>query len=658
MENIFRIYRPLIFLCGPAISETYKHEDRRILLFNQLLKMHRFIKTDKYKKSDFYTIPVIVDDVLDKTYMAKHHLEYKTTEEIIAVISQKTYIFLDSLSSTYELGLFDNSLSKSSIVLFLEKGYDTGRHQRRVGDYITNSIKSSNIIQYDGVYDDEGNEYVSFPKDEKGNTFIPDEILKQVKDDFDFLHSRASSGFKIVFTSKKPNHINEIGYHLDLDKNNISFSLSVRLAFYLTIMFFSKNEIVDMSTSNTFEAGFSKFKAFLFNLYLTRYDSEINKHDDYKAMLLRPDIHLNFGLYDNASDIFKYFICIAERISYSVNKSSTSKAKLLRTKRNFSVSFTKDNNYFYSLLNITKHEINLINDYIKKPDDYVDSIIMKISGKNRKIIKYKNSHKGRHLRRLHEKIGDILTTCLPPSKYAFAYKKNSSTKLCLDQHINSMSFAKLDIHSFFNSIKLIELSSCLKKRIVNSLGSTFGKVVPSFVIIERILRCCFYYGNLPLGFVTSPILSDIYMHDTDLAIGEKYKDFIYTRYADDILISSSKKNKKLKHCSLFIKKKLDALGLEMNRKKKAIVRFANEGDSIHYIGANIVFRNGFNELTISKKAIVKYCHKINKECCKTNPDYSKIKGMELYIKNISEKSFLKLCEVYLAIFKTSLPAIK
>lgn len=642
-------------MCGPAISKEHKDEDRRVLIFNKLLKMHAYISTDKYQKSHFYTIPVIVDDVLDDKYMTQHKLEYKTVEEIISVISQKTYIFLDSLSSTYELGLFDNSLSKSTVSLFLEKDHNSKRHQRKVGEYILRSIKEDRIIEYDAVYDANGKEYVSFPKDIKGKTFIPKQILNQLEFDFENLHQRASKGFNIVFTNEKVKQINEIRYSWSPVDNRMSFSIGVRLAFYLAIMFFSKNEILKMTTVANYMNEFDKFKRFIFNLYLTRETEGMDKGLDYRIILSKPDIELNFGLYDNSFDIFRYFICIAERISYSVNKSSNQNAKLLRTKKNYEMNIEKDWKYFDSLLNITDCDKTLIKNYSNNPNEYVESITMMISGKRRKIIKYKNSHKGRHLRRLHEKISHILTTYLKPSSYAYAYKKDSSTKLCVERHINSMSFAKMDIHSFFNSIHLSNLSIVLKKRLINTIGMFYGKAVPRYIFLEAILKCCFYGGKLPLGFVTSPILSDIYMHEFDIIVGDQYEDLIYTRYADDILVSSKKKNKKLKYCVSFIKERLNEIGLEMNTKKKAVVRFKNNGESIHFLGVNIVYRGNFNELTISKKHIIEAAYKINAEITKKKTDSSVINGIKNYISQISEKSLSKLKKTYFAIFKKELP---
>ena len=60
---------------------------------------------------------------------------------------------------------------------------------------------------------------------------------------------------------------------------------------------------------------------------------------------------------------------------------------------------------------------------------------------------------------------------------------------------------------------------------------------------------CFYFDDwLPIGYPSSPIISNIIMNDIDeritqlLSDEERYGNAVYTRYADDIVISTNKRN--------------------------------------------------------------------------------------------------------------------
>ncbi|MTS16795.1 hypothetical protein GMD58_15740 [Ruthenibacterium lactatiformans] len=59
-----------------------------------------------------------------------------------------------------------------------------------------------------------------------------------------------------------------------------------------------------------------------------------------------------------------------------------------------------------------------------------------------------------------------------------------------------------------------------------------------FEIVSLMTQACFYQGRLPLGFTSSPVLSDLYLVNLD----RKYqadKTITYTRYADDFVVSAS-----------------------------------------------------------------------------------------------------------------------
>ena len=120
---------------------------------------------------------------------------------------------------------------------------------------------------------------------------------------------------------------------------------------------------------------------------------------------------------------------------------------------------------------------------------------------------------------------------------AYAYIKGRCTKDMLIAHQKNESkwFLKIDLKDFF--------PSCTLNVIRDSLKHIFPIGVADFEkLMELIERWCLYEGSLPQGAVTSPLLSNLVMLPYDHVINHTLKDFdghnfVYTRYADDIIIS-------------------------------------------------------------------------------------------------------------------------
>ena len=120
---------------------------------------------------------------------------------------------------------------------------------------------------------------------------------------------------------------------------------------------------------------------------------------------------------------------------------------------------------------------------------------------------------------------------------AYAYVPHRNIKQALEQHTknNSHWYLKLDIKHFF--------PSCNLKFVVKQLKKIYPFEYYSEEILEQMLWICFLNDELPQGTPMSPMLTNLIMIPIDYAI-EKYAqehDLVYTRYADDIIISSYKK---------------------------------------------------------------------------------------------------------------------
>lgn len=143
----------------------------------------------------------------------------------------------------------------------------------------------------------------------------------------------------------------------------------------------------------------------------------------------------------------------------------------------------------------------------------------------------------------NDELKDIQTTVLKiitkdlrflPSNAAhgFTRKRNCKTALEVHKAHGSRWFLKLDIKDFFpNTTEDI-------------LRKTMTQVYPFCLFAEdtvtNLIKICTLDGATPQGAPTSPMLTNMVMVPKDVAITKYCKEhnLVYTRYADDILISS------------------------------------------------------------------------------------------------------------------------
>ena len=147
------------------------------------------------------------------------------------------------------------------------------------------------------------------------------------------------------------------------------------------------------------------------------------------------------------------------------------------------------------------------------------------------------------LRELKDILSDTPTETYHTS--AFAYIRGRSTVDAVKRHqINeSQWFAKYDLHNFFGSTTkdfLLDMLSMIfpYSEIIRARGREF---------MSDALDLCFKDGGLPQGTPISPFLTNLMMIPIDYALSKALRDFqtptgrqtlVYTRYADDFLISS------------------------------------------------------------------------------------------------------------------------
>ena len=177
---------------------------------------------------------------------------------------------------------------------------------------------------------------------------------------------------------------------------------------------------------------------------------------------------------------------------------------------------------------------------MQKKWDYNKDIIqyhIKIKNKLRKIMTYISYDC--ELYNKHIIIKKFLEDNFIPSDFSKAYIKNRSIYHNALSHMYNDNFLMFDIKSFFQNIS--------HNKLMNALYFELNKINKNQISMfecKHLLNICSPTQNkgIPIGFITSPILSNIYLKEFDHILYGKLKglnlnNIIYTRYADDLTIS-------------------------------------------------------------------------------------------------------------------------
>lgn len=125
---------------------------------------------------------------------------------------------------------------------------------------------------------------------------------------------------------------------------------------------------------------------------------------------------------------------------------------------------------------------------------------------------------------------------------AFAYVKNRSTVDAVKRHQANESkwFGKYDLSNFFGSTTI---EFVMKMFSMIFPFSEVIKVPAGEYELHKAIELAFLNGGLPQGTPISPLITNIMMIPVDYKLAKGFRDFnnqrfIYTRYADDFLVSS------------------------------------------------------------------------------------------------------------------------
>lgn len=583
LRDKIKINRPIVFLCGPYYQKTNKSDRRNIM---------RKCFADNYRDD---ILPLIIDDFLTEDNLKDSNINIQLLEEIFAAISYKTYIFLDTLSAASELGLFMNHAFANKVVAYIPRESDI-LNKKNVGYFVKDVIlkmnnKQAKCIEYrpsitrSVISTDYALEHYGFIGD-----VIPQNIENDIINDSEYKGKKEN-----VITLEEKDAYPDEYYQIYYQKRNgkTFLHITVQLLFYIVIsLMYEKysNKLVSNKTVTIREFDIEDIQKSTIEV-LTNFlvkkgvpvSSQIEISTILKFDLTDIVYHITtfcyvyhcFSTYKGLRLVEKHMDTILD--NYIEVKGNTPLEVFGLSEEEYKIisQCADDNSMFYTAFNITKR------------------------GKRRELVKYSETEQGTKIRRIHEKMVFTLRKKYISSDNSFAYKKGGSIKKCVDKHRKNNGFIKYDISKFFNSINKAKLIKIIEN--IFDIDSAYEEIT------NRIVSSFYFDGKLPLGLVISPLLSDMYMLECDneiLSFCEK-NNYIYTRYADDILISQ--KNRFTDAECKIIDDKLGQILLErslkINLKKKKRLFLEKEGQHIKYIGINIVHFESGNKISVGKQYI-------------------------------------------------------
>lgn len=633
------VERPLFFLCGPGMNGNINIDtDRRNIMLKEI---------SEYKdRFDITPLPIIVDELFNEDdEIVDNQLNMKLLEEIVSNISCMTYIFLDTMSTSFELGLFTNSKQNNNVCLLLDSQYKD-RYNCYVGEYITKSSRDSMVV-YDARYDARG--YVYFKNDT-----VPQIIKNHLEE---IIKQNNSTRFTDVFFKRGMSNKHKFGrinYEVDVtNEKRIEFQVDIKTLFYLLSNYFFEKSIEFKK-----EMVNDVYHWVLHNIVETfialSSDNEIRTN-----LLFEEGWKYSLVSYDyDMLEVLKnmcYIICVMKNKRTSYNNQMI-KTPFVRNVSTIKVDNKIDMFDFFGLSKYKNKFLDFAKDYVSNPDYYTKTFDMVIKGKYRKIITYADNAAGRKLKEMHNIINNSLNKYIPSSEFSYAYKCGKNTHMCVNNHRESSVFYKYDIHSFFETMKKTHLIDKLKKLIEDKISSfykeiNYSKTKISWIfkrddlILDSIVSILMINYKFPIGYVTSPKISDFYLYDFDNEVKNQLdSNYIYTRYSDDILISgnscNSNINKTIQNCIL-------KEGLVLNNKKTKIIRLKQYGDTVKFLGLVIKKELNNNSIKVSNSYIshvMKEIYDFEKKPNKSKLE--KIRGTLNYIKYVDRSAFTSIFKIY------------
>lgn len=149
---------------------------------------------------------------------------------------------------------------------------------------------------------------------------------------------------------------------------------------------------------------------------------------------------------------------------------------------------------------------------------------------------------------------------------------------CAARHCGAKSILQIDIKDFFENVHPA------------AVLEVFEKLLGYDGLVARILaRICTHKGGLPQGGIASSYLAMLSLHDVESKVVERLrlKSLVYTRYVDDITVSSKVANYDFSYARRVIEDMLVQKDLPLNNRKTRIQYVSSEPLTVH--GLRVAF---------------------------------------------------------------------
>lgn len=187
-------------------------------------------------------------------------------------------------------------------------------------------------------------------------------------------------------------------------------------------------------------------------------------------------------------------------------------------------------------------EFNASTEYLreKNREDLYRTFYIPKKSRGFRRIDAPNEDLMRELRRLKNIMESDFHALYHTSAFAYVRKRCTIDAVRRHQQNESRWFAKFDFSNFFGSTTLRFVMGML------SLVYPFSEVAKrpdGYAELEKAIELAFLDGVLPQGTPLSPLITNVMMIPIDYRLSNAFRDFggnkmVYTRYADDILVSS------------------------------------------------------------------------------------------------------------------------
>lgn len=202
---------------------------------------------------------------------------------------------------------------------------------------------------------------------------------------------------------------------------------------------------------------------------------------------------------------------------------------------------TMTENQIYRALGFNEEETKFIEESkgFKMSDFYTVFKLKKKSGGLRTI-----SAPVPILKQIQKKISYLVSSTFTPDPAATGFIRGKSVREGAERHVGACQLYCTDIRNFFPSIGYREVIRTMTRMIYRRLKLDRDSE-DTIKAIKRLASMCLLSGGLAQGSPCSPAISNVVMAKVDAVLRKGYihlkvpkEDYVYTRYVDDISIST------------------------------------------------------------------------------------------------------------------------